>query len=73
MIAEAAQRYGFIVRDQTGEGVLLFAENPSQFPEDPYRRYFLGRSPIELLANFPWDWLQVLEMQLCTAAPCEPD
>ena len=71
MIAEAAQRYGLVVRDQTGNGISLFGEDPSPRPRNPYRRYFLGRTPAELLANFPWDRLQVLEMHLCTSAPCE--
>jgi hypothetical protein len=71
MIVRAAQRYGLVVRDQTGHALSLFAENPSQFRGNPYRRYFKGRTPPQLLANFPWDRLQLLEMQLCTAAPCE--
>jgi hypothetical protein len=71
MIARAAQRYGLVVRDQTGHGISLFGENPSQFPGSPYRRYFRGRTPQELLADFPWERLQVLEMHLCTTAPCE--
>lgn len=70
MIARAAQRYGLVVRDQTGHGISLFGENPSQFGDDPYRKYFRGRTPQQLLADFPWDRLQVLEMHLCTAAPC---
>jgi hypothetical protein len=71
MIAEAAQRYGLVVRDQTGNGISLFGENPSQFSGNPYRRYFKGRTSQQLLANFPWDRLQVLDMHLCTTAPCE--
>ena len=71
MIAAAAQRYGLVVRDQTHHAISLFGEDPSQRTRNPYRRYFLGRTPGELLANFPWDRLQVLEMQLCTRAPCE--
>jgi hypothetical protein len=70
MIARAAQRYGLVVRDQTGHGISLFGENPSQFGGDPYRKYFRGRTPQQLLADFPWERLQVLEMYLCTAAPC---
>ena len=70
MIALAAQRYGFVVRDQTHHAVLLFGENPSPFRGHPYDRYFRGRTPVQLLANFPWDRLQVLPMHLCTRAPC---
>jgi len=70
MIALAAQRYGLVVRDQTHHGISLFAENPEQFRGNPYNRYFRGRTPPQMLANFPWDRLQVLQMHLCTAAPC---
>jgi hypothetical protein len=71
MIALAAQRYGLVVRDLTHHAISLFGENPSQFPGNPYRRYFQGRTPQAVLANFPWDRLQVLQMHLCTAAPCD--
>jgi hypothetical protein len=70
IIARAAQRYGLVVRDQTGNGISLFGENPSQVRGEPYSKYFRGRTPQELLAGFPWDRLQVLQMHLCTAAPC---
>jgi hypothetical protein len=72
MIAQAVQRYGLVVRDQTGQGISLLGEDTSRFRSNPYRRYFRGRTPQELLANFPWERLQVLEMHLCTTAPCEP-
>jgi hypothetical protein len=72
MIAEAAQRYGLVVRDQTGHAISLFGEDPSRKKRNPYERFYLGRTPLELLTNFPWDRLQVLEMHLCTRAPCEP-
>jgi hypothetical protein len=71
MIALAAQRYGLVVRDQTHHGISLFAENPVQFGGNPYQRYFLGRTPPQMLASFPWDRLQVLRMHLCSAAPCD--
>lgn len=71
MIAHAAQRYGLVVRDQTHHAISLFGEVPT--PGSAARRYepyFQGRSPGALLANFPWARLQVLQMHLCTAAPC---
>jgi hypothetical protein len=71
MMALAAQRYGLVVRDQTHHGFSFFAENPSQFRGKPYARYFRGRTPQQMLANFPWDRLQVLQMTLCSAAPCD--
>jgi hypothetical protein len=71
MIALAAQRYGVVVRDQTHNGISFFAENPMQYGGSPYDRYFRGRTPPQMLANFPWDRLQVHQMHLCRAAPCE--
>jgi hypothetical protein len=70
MIAEAAQRYGIVVRDQTHKGISLFAEAPRGAQASPYGRLFADQSPLELLVRFPWDRLQVLRMHLCTKAPC---
>jgi hypothetical protein len=71
MIARAAQRYGMVVRDQTHHGMSLFAEVPTS-PSDlrAYHKLFNGKTPGDILANFPWDHLQVLQMHLCTRAPC---
>jgi len=73
MMVEAAQRYGLVVRDQTYNAITFLGEDPSPRSRNPYKRYYLGRPPSELLTNFPWDRLQVLEMHLCTRPPCEPD
>jgi hypothetical protein len=70
MIALAAQRYGLVVRDQTHHGTSLFGEVPTIHAVRAYKPYFRGRTPGQLLADFPWDRLQVLTMHLCTAAPC---
>ena len=70
LIALAAQRYGLVVRDQTHKGISLFAEDPRGPGANPYDRLFAGQTPLELLAKFPWDRLQVLRMHLCTKAPC---
>jgi hypothetical protein len=72
MIARAAQRYGIVVRDQTHHGISLWAEVSSGDSKrhNSFGRLLRGRSPGEILANFPWDRLQVLKMTLCTAAPC---
>jgi hypothetical protein len=73
-LASAAQRYGILVRDQTGRGngVEFFGEAP-QGSKRPYAEaggFFEGETPSELLASFPWDHLQVLKMKLCRAGPC---
>ena len=70
MIALAAQRYGLVVRDQTHHGISLFGEVPKQASARAYRGYFAGKTPGQLLTGFPWDRLQVLQMHLCTTAPC---
>ena len=64
MIAEAAQRYGFIVNDQTAATVGFRAEDPTplmrQGLPNPYLTYFANpitgeyEPPNELLASFPW-------------------
>jgi hypothetical protein len=69
MMAEAAQRYGLVVRDQTHKGISFFAQDPQGQP-NPYGRLFAKETPLQLLAKFPWDRLQVLQMRLCTKAPC---
>jgi hypothetical protein len=69
MIARAAQRYGMIVRDQTGQAVGLFAENWTPYGANPYSgpTGLYGGTPSNLLLRaFPWDHLQVLKMRLRT-------
>lgn len=70
MIAEAAQKYGLIVNDQTGVTVGFRAEDPTPLMREghpnPYDRYFTdpatGRyeAPNRFLAAFPWSHLQLL-------------
>jgi hypothetical protein len=71
MIARAAQQYGVVVRDQTHQGISLFAEDP-RGQANPYSKLFRVTTPLELLRHFPWDRLQVLKLHLCTRAPCRP-
>jgi hypothetical protein len=75
VIARAAQRYGLVVRDKTGEGngIALFAEDRTRWKADPYKGgagLFGKRTPDQILAAFPWQHLQVLRMKLCRQAPC---
>jgi hypothetical protein len=66
MIAEAAQRYGLVVRDRS-YGVAFFAQDPISTGGEPYTGpggYFEGHYPNQLLASFPWQQLQVLELHL---------
>jgi hypothetical protein len=66
MIAEAAQRYGILVRDKGGN-VQFFAQDPTPTGSDPFTGpsgYFEGLAPSKLLASFPWSQLQVLKLAL---------
>ncbi|MGA2928731.1 MAG: hypothetical protein ABSG43_22630 [Solirubrobacteraceae bacterium] len=75
MIAQAAQTYGIIVRDQTHDGISFYAQDAAQSGGDDLyygaHGIFGGRTPTQLLAAFPWSDLQVLQMHLCSRAPCE--
>jgi hypothetical protein len=62
MIARAAQRYGMIVRDQSGS-VSLYAQDPTTTGSDPYAGHgglFNDQPGWDLLKNFPWSQLQVV-------------
>jgi hypothetical protein len=73
MMAEAAQRYGIVVRDRTKNAVTFFAEDHTPKGRDPYagpEGLFGGETPSGVLERFPWEQLRVLKMSLCTEAPC---
>lgn len=60
-LAQAAQRYGIVVRGQATQ-VSFYAEEPTG--TSPYPSIF-GRTPIwQQLASFPWSHLQVLALAL---------
>lgn len=66
MLAEAAQRYGIVVRDRA-KVTHFFAEDPGPTGANPYLGaggHFEGWSPGQLLSQFPWDRLQLLKMEL---------
>lgn len=72
MIAQAAQRYGMIVRDQTGWAIGMFIQDPT--PTGPDQFYtdgvpkrtgpYEGQSPDHLMSRFP--------LELAGGAPDEP-
>ncbi len=75
MIAVAAQRYGFIVNDQTGVTVGFRAQDPTPLMRaghaDPYLKYFKAADgeyeyPTQLLASFPWSKLELLAPPRCS-------
>jgi hypothetical protein len=66
LLAEAAQRYGIVVRDGASN-VAFYAQDPISTGTEPYAAsggYFEGRLPEQLLASFPWRYLQVLKLRL---------
>jgi hypothetical protein len=63
-MAVAAQRYGMIVRDKTGAATGFFAEDPTPTGANPYAQLYGGSWPVDLLAAFPWEHVQLLRMQL---------
>jgi hypothetical protein len=76
VMAEAAQKHGLVVRDQSGEAIGFFAEdwrphgrNPWWTTEDKPRAngYLRGQWPSSLLAKFPWQHLQLLKLRLCSS------
>lgn len=77
-IARAAQRYGMIVRDQTGLGITFYAEDPGQYERahgrSPYPAIWQHETTMQLLDRFPWQYVQVLPMRLCSnhKRPCPP-
>ncbi len=66
MLAEAAQKYGIVVRD-TAANIALYAQDPTPTGTNPYSGksgFYEGKSPAALLAVFPWSELQLLKMEL---------
>ena len=66
MIAEAAQRYGILIRDGA-QNVTFQAQDPIPTGANPYAGpdgYFEGKYPRGLLASFPWNRLELLKMEL---------
>jgi hypothetical protein len=62
MMAHAAQRYGIVVRDQSGV-VTFYGEDPSPTGRNPWSEpggWFQGKDAASLLRQFPWQHLQAL-------------
>ena len=63
MMAEAAQRYGIMVRDYS-PNIAFIAQDPNGTGSDPLTKLYQGLYPSQLLASFPWRHLQVVKMDL---------
>jgi hypothetical protein len=60
-LALAAQRYGMVLRDQSGS-VSVYAEDPTHLGKNPYQGtggLFGPYNPAQLMRAFPWQDLQV--------------
>ena len=66
MIAEAAQKYGIVVRDVTYSSTVFYAEQPYPGQENAVTALLAGQSMSRALAAFPWSQLQVLAAPICT-------
>jgi hypothetical protein len=72
MMAEAAQKYGIIVRDQTHWAVGFWIQSPAPTTANPFYTngvpsptgLFQGMWPNQLMSYFPWNAVQVLRMDL---------
>ena len=80
-MAEAAQRYGLVVRDKSGGGIGFFAEDWRPTGRNPWwtregkprpAGYLGGKWPSVLFARFPWRALEVVDRRRCSARPSEP-
>jgi hypothetical protein len=63
MLAEAAQRYGLIVRDGSGS-ISLYGEDPAPYGSNPWPGLLGGLKPWQFMPKFPWSRLQVVRMRL---------
>jgi hypothetical protein len=75
VLAEAAQRYGIIVRDVSHHSVGFYAEDPLPTGANPYAGpdgLYDGLRPWSFLPQFPWADLQLVRMHTCASAPCLP-
>lgn len=69
MLAQAAQRYGIVLRDTSGV-VDFYGQDPTPGGSDPYAPLLEGKKAWQLLAQFPWNDLQALAAAQCAAQPC---
>jgi hypothetical protein len=66
MLAKAAQRYGILVRDQSG-AIVFYGEDPSPTGTNPWASWFGTASRADLMRQFPWQYLQALSSTTSTA------
>jgi hypothetical protein len=68
MIAEAAQKYGMVIRDRTYSTNVFVTEEPHAGETNPFKPLLDGQSPSDALKAFPWTHLQMLQAPACPAS-----
>jgi hypothetical protein len=66
MIAEAAQKYGIIVRDRTYGANVFVTEEPQAGQTNAFKPLLNGQYPDQALAAFPWSSLKLIKAPSCT-------
>jgi hypothetical protein len=66
MLAEAAQRYGIVVRDRTHDANVFYTQEPAPGEPNPVTPLLEGLYTGTALKAFPWERLQVLDAPLCS-------
>jgi hypothetical protein len=67
MIAEAAQKYGIVIRDRTYSTNTFIAEEPQAGQTDPFKPLLGGLQPNAALKAFPWSRLQLIKAPSCSS------
>jgi hypothetical protein len=65
MMAEAAQKYGLIVRDKAGS-VVFYMEDPITMARNPYPQLLGKETQASIARAFPWGHLEALPLTLRT-------
>lgn len=63
MLAEAAQRYGIVIRDKAG-AVVFYGQDPVSEPKNPWPAAFGGQWINNVVQLFPWSHLEALKPSL---------
>jgi hypothetical protein len=63
MLAQAAQRYGIVVRDRAG-AVVFYGQDPVTPSVNPWPAAFDNQYPNAVLARFPWSHLEALQTRM---------
>lgn len=68
MLAQAAQTYGIIVRDQSGS-LSLYGQDPTSTGSNPWPAQFGSQGVGAYMAKFPWSHLQAIQTALTSTTP----